>query len=323
MNKAESISEINKLTFEGKQFLFIIDYEMNNCIVLNPEEAFSENILFDFNGITNFQPCTFANKEYKFEIYPVEYSEYLESFDYVQEQLRSGNSYLVNLTFPTKIDTDLSMNEIFHRAKAKYKLLYKDQFVFFSPEIFIKTKKGRIFTFPMKGTIDASIKDAEKVLLNNEKEKAEHATIVDLLRNDLSIIASDVKVEKFRYIDKIKTNNKSILQASSVISGEISEEYKSKTGELIFNLLPAGSITGAPKNKTAEIITKAENYKRGFYTGIAGFFNGREIDSCVIIRYIENQDGKLIYKSGGGITSMSNPKEEYNELINKVYVPLN
>lgn len=323
MNKAESICEINKLASEGKQFLFIIDYEMNNCIVLNQEEAFLENVLFDFNGIKNYQPCSFANNEFKFEIYPVDYTEYLSSFDYVQKQLKSGNSYLVNLTFPTKIDTNISLKEIFHKAKAKYKLLYKDQFVFFSPEIFIKTDNGRIFTFPMKGTIDASITDAENELLNNEKEKAEHATIVDLLRNDLSIIASDVKVEKFRYIDKIETNNKSILQASSVISGEISEEFKNKTGDLIFSMLPAGSITGAPKNKTVEIISKAEYYKRGFYTGIAGFFNGKEIDSCVIIRYIENKNGKLVYKSGGGITSMSNAKEEYNELINKVYVPFN
>ncbi|MBP7507307.1 MAG: aminodeoxychorismate synthase component I [Prolixibacteraceae bacterium] len=323
MNKAESIYEINKLASEGKQFLFIIDYEMNTCMVLNPDEAFSKKILFDFNGIKNYQSCTNANNEFKFEIYPIKYSEYLKSFDYIQTQLKTGNSYLVNLTFPTRIETDLSLNEIFHKAKAKYKLLYKDQFVFFSPEIFIKTNNGRIFTYPMKGTIDASISDAKNELLNNEKEKAEHATIVDLLRNDLSIVANNVKVEKFRYIDKIETNNKSILQASSVISGDLSEEYKNKPADLIFKMLPAGSITGAPKNKTIEIINKAENYKRGFYTGIAGFFNGREIDSCVNIRYIENQDGKLIYKSGGGITSMSNAQEEYTELINKIYVPFN
>jgi para-aminobenzoate synthetase component 1 len=323
MNKHETINEINKLSSESIQFLFIIDYEMNNCIVIKPEDAYSENILFDFNGNKNYKPCSDTNNDFKFEIYPIDYTEYLRSFEYVQTQLKSGNSYLVNLTFPTKIETDLSLKEIFHKAKAKYKLLYKDRFVFFSPEIFIKTDNDRIFTFPMKGTIDASVENAEEALLNNTKEQAEHATIVDLLRNDLSIVANNVKVEKFRYIEKIDTNNKSILQASSEISGDISEEFKRKTGEMIFSMLPAGSITGAPKNKTIEIISKAEKYKRGFYTGIAGFFNGKEIDSCVIIRYIENQDGKLTYKSGGGITSMSNAKEEYNELINKVYVPFN
>lgn len=321
MNKQEAINEINKLSSEGKQFLFIIDYEINNCIVINPEVAYSENILFDFSGNKNYKPFSDTNNDFKFEIYPIDYTEYLRSFENVQTQLKSGNSYLVNLTFPTKIETNLSMKEIFHKAKAKYKLLYKDQFVFFSPEIFIKTDNGRIFTFPMKGTIDASIENAEEALMNNTKEQAEHATIVDLLRNDLSVVSNNVKVEKFRYIEKIDTNNKSILQASSEILGDISEEFKRKTGEMIFSMLPAGSITGAPKNKTIEIISNAEKYKRGFYTGIAGFFNGKEIDSCVIIRYIENQDGKLTYKSGGGITSMSNAKEEYNELINKVYVP--
>ena len=174
----------------------------------------------------------------------------------------------------------------------------------------------------MKGTIDASIPGAEKKLFDNQKEQAEHATIVDLLRNDLSQITTNVTVEKFRYVDKIVSNQKELLQVSSKISGIISESNRRKLGNIVFCLLPAGSVTGAPKNKTIEIIRSAETYKRGFYTGIAGYFDGQNLDSCVMIRFIENQNGSLLYKSGGGITAQSIAEEEYQELIDKVYVPI-
>jgi len=86
-------------------------------------------------------------------------------------------------------------------------------------------------------------------------------------------------------------------------------------------LLPAGSITGAPKSKTVEIIAKAENYKRNYYTGIFGVYDGNTLESAVMIRFIEKDFGQLYFKSGGGITSMSDPVKEYDELIQKIYVP--
>ena len=87
-------------------------------------------------------------------------------------------------------------------------------------------------------------------------------------------------------------------------------------------MLPAGSICGAPKKKTVEIIKAAENYDRGYYTGVFGHFDGKNLDSCVLIRYIENQNGQLVYKSGGGITFMSEADKEYEEMLKKVYVPI-
>jgi para-aminobenzoate synthetase component 1 len=87
-------------------------------------------------------------------------------------------------------------------------------------------------------------------------------------------------------------------------------------------MIPAGSISGAPKPKTLEIISKVENYNRGYYTGVFGYFDGKNLDSCVIIRYIENDNGQLVYKSGGGITFMSNAENEYDEMLKKVYVPI-
>ena len=174
----------------------------------------------------------------------------------------------------------------------------------------------------MKGTMDAALPDAEQKLLNSEKELAEHYTIVDLIRNDLSMVAKNVKVDRFRFIDKLKTNRGGLLQMSSEISGELPENYHEIIGEILIKMLPAGSISGAPKKKTIEIIREAEQYKRGYYTGIFGIFDGENIDSGVMIRYIEQKPDGLIYKSGGGITAKSNVDEEYQELIDKIYIPL-
>jgi para-aminobenzoate synthetase component 1 len=172
----------------------------------------------------------------------------------------------------------------------------------------------------MKGTIDASLPNAEELISNDVKEKAEHATIVDLIRNDLSMVANDVKVNRYRYLEEIATNDKRLLQVSSQISGSLSNDYQSDIGSIICQLLPAGSICGAPKESTLKIIEEVEGYKRGYYSGVFGFFDGQDLDSAVMIRFIEQINGNMYFKSGGGITMNSDPEKEYNELIDKVYV---
>jgi len=291
-------------------------------MVIPAAECKSHGIYYNILGVTN---CTVINNSEQIAIkkYPVLYGDYLEAFNYIQDQIHKGNSYLVNLTFPTPVEINKSLFELFSGSVAPYKLLFKDEFLVFSPESFVRISNGKISTFPMKGTIDASVENAQKKLLENEKETAEHATIVDLLRNDLSRVAGNVRVEKYRYIDKINTSGKSILQMSSAISGDLPHDYQKTLGDIILELLPAGSISGAPKKATLEIIANAEKYNRGFYTGIFGVFDGRNLDSGVMIRFIENQNGQMIYKSGGGITAKSDPKEEYQELIDKIYVPIN
>ncbi len=174
----------------------------------------------------------------------------------------------------------------------------------------------------MKGTIDADIPDAKNIILNDRKETAEHYTIVDLIRNDLNQIAKNVKVERFRYIDKIRTNRKNLLQVSSEISGELPADYYKNIGTILDKLLPAGSISGAPKKKTLEIIKTTETHKRNYYTGVAGFFDGKNLDSFVMIRFVEKNGNKFFFKSGGGITNFSNVQSEYDELCNKIYIPI-
>jgi para-aminobenzoate synthetase component 1 len=175
----------------------------------------------------------------------------------------------------------------------------------------------------MKGTISANIPDAENVILNDKKEFAEHTTIVDLIRNDISMVAEKVWVEKFRYISRIHTHEGDLLQVSSEICGKLPQNYAENIGTLLFKLLPAGSICGAPKPQTLAIIKEAERYQRGFYTGVFGIFDGQNLDSSVMIRFIEKQeDGSLIFKSGGGITVYSDVQSEYQEMIDKVYLSI-
>ncbi len=309
----------------GKQklpFLFVIDFEMQKPVVIPLDQAIEQGILYNINGKTNSGKPEKLNKKVEFKKYPFSFKEYRKAFNIVKKELTYGNSYLLNLTFPTKIECNLSLEEIFHHSKAKYKMLFRDEFVVFSPEIFVRIKNDKIFSHPMKGTIDADLPDAKKEIIKDSKELAEHVTIVDLIRNDLSMVAKNVKVDKFRYIDEIITHEKKLLQVSSEIRGDMPKNYNEKIGDIIFTLLPAGSISGAPKKKTLEIIKKAENYNRSYYTGIFGYFDGQDLDSCVMIRYIENTPDGLIFKSGGGITVNSDVEKEYRELIDKVYVPI-
>jgi len=321
-NAEKTIREMNRLGRERIPFLFVIDFEMGTPILLPLESVRVENILFNVNGFSNYTTPIISPRKIFFKKNPVSINEYTIAFNKVLQNINLGNSYLVNLTFPTEIETNLSLKEIFYLSVAPYKLFAEDKFVVFSPESFVRIFNGKIFSFPMKGTIDASIPMASELILNDEKEKAEHTTIVDLIRNDLSMVSQNVKVERFRYIELIRTIEKDLYQVSSEISGEPPNDYHSNLGSIIFELLPAGSISGAPKKKTVEIIKDAENYKRGFYTGIFGYFDGNNLDSAVMIRFIEKIGDKLFYKSGGGITARSKLELEYQEMIDKVYVPI-
>jgi para-aminobenzoate synthetase component 1 len=144
---------------------------------------------------------------------------------------------------------------------------------------------------------------------------------VDLIPNDVSQVAFPIRVEKYKYIDQIKSHEGDLWQMSSQISGELLPEYQGKLGSILQKLLPAGSISGAPKASTLRIIEEIEGYERGFYTGIMGQFDGQELNTGVMIRFIEQQNDQLIFKSGGGITIFSEEEMEYKELIQKVYLP--
>lgn len=312
---------MNLLGSRGIPFAFLIDFETKHPRIFLAGET-EEEIFWQTPFFINLPEFSETPKLEKWITHPVSFDTYKKGFELIQHHIHNGDTYLLNYTQPTQVNCNLSLNEIFQISSAPYKVLLKNQFSCFSPESFIRIKSGKISSYPMKGTIEADAENAEELILSDSKELAEHNTIVDLIRNDLSIVAQKVKVEKFRYLEHIKTNQKNLWQVSSEITGELPDNYASQIGDILLTLLPAGSVSGAPKQKTVDIIREAENYERGYYTGIFGVFDGTNLDSCVLIRFIENQNGKLIYKSGGGITFMSDAKAEYEEMLKKAYVPV-
>lgn len=314
--------KMDQLSQQKIPFFFAIDFMMETIEIWNGEKLEDDSLLVDFPRFKKLIDAYTISENIHWQSYPESLESYQKGFNLIQENINYGNSYLVNYTRSTALETNLSLEEIFYRSKAKYKMLARDQFVFFSPETFVEIIDNKIVTHPMKGTIDASIKNAEKKLLDNPKEKAEHYTVIDLLRNDLSMVADEVRVDQFRRIDLIKTKQKDLLAMSSEISGKLKPEFYNNVGSIMKKLLPAGSILGAPKQKTLDIILQAEQYNRGFYTGVSGYFDGKNLDSCVMIRFIENINGKLFYKSGGGITHQSLLDDEYEEMKNKIYAPI-
>lgn len=337
--KQEIINRINQLASQDEPFLFVINYQGEEAFIRLLSDIDPSECLFDFEGRSNQkeafpQEISQGNEDWQaslpqpafWEIEPPRFEDYERSFGIVKSNIMAGNSFLTNLTCKVPVSCHLSLEDIFHRAKGKYKLLLRKNenlipFVCFSPETFVRIKGGRIYSYPMKGTLDASFPDAEKQLMEDEKEAAEHATIVDLIRNDLSRVAEDVRVDKYRYIDVLHTNKGDILQTSSEISGCLPEDYRNHLGEILAAQLPAGSITGAPKAKTMQIIHEAEGYDRGFYTGIMGIYDQGELYSAVMIRFIEEDENRLFFKAGGGITSKSDCRKEYEEVIQKIYLP--
>ena len=237
----ENISGIINLMNEyGRKkipFLFIVDFEMNKPLIFRLDEIDSNKILFQINEIKNYNNDFAITEKLIFNKSPLPFDEYYCAFENVMLHIKEGNTYLCNLTFPTRIEMNYTLLDVFYASRAKYKLYYDDLFTVFSPESFIKINNGKIFSFPMKGTIDSSISGAEQIIIADKKELAEHTTIVDLIRNDLSIVSQNVIVENFRYVEKIITNQKNLLQVSSKISGTLPENYPSKIGNIIFNLL--------------------------------------------------------------------------------------
>jgi para-aminobenzoate synthetase component 1 len=325
-NRNKAIERMNEWGRLHKRFLFIINYKQDQSYIEEIDSIDSQHLLYNFNGITN-ESNLHEDKEailskIRWAPSPMDFLHYKESFNTVKRNILSGNSFLTNLTCATPIETNLSLKDIYCISQAKYKLWLKETFVVFSPEIFLKIKGKCISSYPMKGTIDANQPNAEDILMDDPKEAAEHATITDLIRNDLSMVADHVSVKRYRYIDKIETSHGPILQTSSEICGLLPDDFYNHLGDIFFRLLPAGSITGAPKRKTMEIISEAENYQRNFYTGVTGYFDGYNLDSAVMIRFLEQSGNHLIYKSGGGITCQSDALNEYNEMKQKIYVPI-
>ena len=303
-------------------FLFFIDYPLEEFIIY-PLAHVPSGVYYDFEGFSNYPKSAplSASANFTFSKNPIDYPSYEKVLLSIHDEIRQGNGYLFNVTFPTPIQTNMSFEEIFANSQARFKVLH-EPFVCFSPERFVQIKNNTISTYPIKGTIASDKQNATTEILNSEKELAEHTMVTDLLRNDLSIIGTNTRVEQFRYIDTIKAGEKELLQVTSKISSDLEEGWQHRLDAILLHLLPAGSISGTPKKNVCQILEREEPHKRGFFSGVCGYYKDKELDSFVMIRFIEKIANTLIYKSGGGITSDSDIKSEYEEMIEKVYVPI-
>ncbi|MGL5259125.1 MAG: anthranilate synthase component I [Lachnospiraceae bacterium] len=194
-----------------------------------------------------------------------------------------------------------------------------------SPETLVKLERGQLHTFPLAGTRKRGVSFEEdehlaKELLEDEKERAEHNMLVDLGRNDLGRISEigSVIVEKYMQVEKFSH----VMHIGSTIKGQLRNGCDAL--DTINSILPAGTLSGAPKLRACEIICELENNKRGIYGGAIGYidFTGN-LDTCIAIRLAFAKDGKIFVRSGAGIVADSNPESEYEECINKAKAVLN
>ncbi|STO93499.1 para-aminobenzoate synthase component I [Haemophilus pittmaniae] len=317
------IQQANEFGRQQRPFFFLIDFEGQKPLIMSPSEAAEQGIYFALEDHTNTpnRLPSISQSDVRLGINPISFADYRQGFTLVQRQLQLGNSYLLNLTYASEITINQHLRELFGAISAPYKLYLEDQLLCFSPESFIKIQDQQITTYPMKGTISAVTQNALDQLLNDQKELQEHYTIVDLMRNDLAMVAMNIQVKRFRYAEKIATARGDIWQTSSEICGTLEENWANHIGDILATLLPAGSISGAPKTKTVDIIQAAEQGPRGYYSGVFGLFDGKSLNSAVAIRFIEQQGERYYFRSGGGITLHSDCRAEYDELCQKIYLP--
>lgn len=194
-----------------------------------------------------------------------------------------------------------------------------------SPETLVKLEDGVLHTFPLAGTRPRGKDEEEDLaleadLLQDEKELAEHNMLVDLGRNDLGKISKfgTVEVEKLHSIERYSH----VMHIGSTVRGEIDDAHDAL--DAIEAVLPAGTLSGAPKIRACQLIGELENNKRGIYGGAIGYidFSGN-MDTCIAIRIAYKKNGKVFVRSGAGIVADSNPEKEYQECINKAKAVVN
>lgn len=322
MSAGQVCSLMNSFGAQRRPCVWGFDYALEQGFFLgNPSDT--SEILWEVEGTGNVSKVCSDTRKLSLAVVKVPgYDEYASAFSIVRSGLMRGDSFLVNLTAASEVDVNASLEEVFCNSSARFKFKIGEKFVCFSPEPFVSIRANRISTFPMKGTAEGDSQEVLDKLLSDYKEQCEHATVVDLLRNDLASVASAVKVHRYRYAEKVTTCHGTLWQTSSEITGCLPVGWQSHIGDIITTMLPVGSICGAPKHSTLRLIGQAESCPRGWYSGVAGYFDGETLKSGVMIRCLQRgADGRLRFHSGGGITVNSDCLAEYNELIGKIYLP--
>lgn len=258
--------------------------------------------------------------------YLFEEDEYKKKVEITKNHIKEGNIFQLVLSNRIEADYEGSLFDTYRTLRT----LYPSPYMFYfssgdiemagaSPETLVKVTNGEVRTFPLAGTRprgkdDEEDKKLEKELLADEKELSEHNMLVDLGRNDLGKICKygSVKVEKYMEIQRYSH----VMHIGSTVYGKIRDDKDAV--DAIEAVLPAGTLSGAPKIRACKIINKLENNKRGVYGGAIGYldFSGN-MDTCIAIRLAFKKNGKVFIRSGAGIVADSVPENEFKECINK------
>ncbi|MFZ1288860.1 MAG: bifunctional anthranilate synthase component I family protein/class IV aminotransferase [Melioribacteraceae bacterium] len=307
--------KVIKNSYQNTTELTFYFYEKQNVEIFT-----SQKLKFDeaekFIGLKNIK---------KFKI-NISKSEYINKIEKIKNYISKGDTYQINFTSKAKFDfigniLSLFLSGIFNQSAGYSVLINNDkEFILsFSPELFFTTDYKTIISKPMKGTVKRKGNPNEdlsliKQIQNDEKNLAENVMIVDLLRNDIGKIAkiNSVKVEKLCEVEKYET----LLQLTSTVVGKLKTK---KLSEIIRNLFPSGSITGAPKIRSMQIIAELEKSPRNLYTGSIGLITNQKSVFNIPIRTIninkKNSVGEL--GLGSGVVWDSDPLKEFDEVLLK------
>jgi len=281
-----------------------------------------------FESYENFTPNLVIENISLNPIPAISFDEYSRAFNQIKEEIANGNTYEVNLTCDFNVEysgDDFKLfNYLLNNQNTPYCAFLKNEFesvLSFSPELFFKLdSQNHIITKPMKGTIKRGKTDEEDLelinfLKNDEKNCAENTMIVDLLRNDLGKIAKTgtVKVTKLFDVETYSTVHQMISQIEADLQNNIT------IFDIFKAIFPCGSITGAPKISTMQIIDKVERGKRNVYCGAIGYISPDEILFNVPIRTLQKRQGEKSYnyRVGGAVVWDSEVRDEWLECITK------
>lgn len=277
--------------------------------------------------IRNGEKEVFKPLELKTEITP-HFSEkqYCEMVEKAKEYIREGDIFQVVLSNPMRAEAEGSLFDTYRVLRTEnpspYMFYFSSDDIELSgasPETLAKLENGKISTFPLAGTRprgkdDEEDKALEAELLKDEKELAEHNMLVDLGRNDIGKVSEigSVKVEEYLSIERFSH----VMHIGSTVTGKIRADKDAV--DAVDAILPAGTLSGAPKFRACQIIEELENDKRGVYGGAIGYldFTGN-MDTCIAIRLVYKKNGRICIRAGAGVVADSVPENEFRECINK------
>ncbi len=258
--------------------------------------------------------------------------KYCEIVEKAKRYIREGDIFQVVLSNRIEADIEGSLLDAYRMLRTSNPSPYMFYFssddieiAGASPETLVKLENGNLYTFPLAGTRPRGRDEKEDLkleqsLLSDEKECAEHNMLVDLGRNDIGKISKlgSVEVEKYMSIQRFSH----VMHIGSTVKGEIREDKDAL--DAVDSILPAGTLSGAPKLRACEIINELEDNKRGIYGGAIGYldFTGN-LDTCIAIRIAYAKNGKAFVRSGAGIVADSVPEKEFEECANKARAVLN